>query len=556
MLNKFVQAVRARLITIVIFTVVVVGTVALIMHGNAQRVETTRLLSTTDASKLDSVVLKLSKQDRLQEALVDTEDPNTDANSPQNVKSLAIRTAAADSVNRLLTEHTMPDGDAMRTLYELYKDPDAGVKGKASDGLAILGNKADSLLNEIVERLKDGDPDVRSASVDAIGKIGGDKTAKLVNNMLSDAAARDSAEAALIKVGKPAIPYISLHTNEPDLLYREKIISMFGDIGDASGTPIVIDAANSNQPAIRRVALVALSNIVKAVHDASVAAKTAAAAPHVPGAAPVAPVVGPTNAQIAQAYTGLPVLISALNNKSDDADARAQAAVVIGLAAGNAGIAPLVNALTDYDNHIQQAALAGLISAGQPAVGPLISLSQSKTSPAASVVLAAEALGAIATPSSLSEVRSILGSKSTTSDVQSSAVAGLTLASNPDAAAVLLSALSNADGDVANAAADGLLNPAFEQRSISPLVSLLSGAGNAPFYASQVLAKMGDLAVPQLTAALTSKNPQQQSWAAVTLGETDTKNSTAISILNTLTKSTNKNVQYAATSAVEQLTDG
>ena len=64
---------------------------------------------------------------------------------------------------------------------------------------------------------------------------------------------------------------------------------------------------------------------------------------------------------------------------------------------------------------------------------------------------------------------------------------------------------------------------------------------------------MGNLPVVALEAAAKSTDPNMQTWSAVTLGLTDSKDPAIVASLDPLTKSANSSVQYAATQALNRL---
>ena len=64
---------------------------------------------------------------------------------------------------------------------------------------------------------------------------------------------------------------------------------------------------------------------------------------------------------------------------------------------------------------------------------------------------------------------------------------------------------------------------------------------------------MGSQAVPQLEAMAKSADPLLQTWAAVTLGQTDSKDPAVVDALKPLAGSQNAQVQFAASQAINRL---
>ena len=95
--------------------------------------------------------------------------------------------------------------------------------------------------------------------------------------------------------------------------------------------------------------------------------------------------------------------------------------------------------------------------------------------------------------------------------------------------------------------------PRCRRRSVPPLIAAFGRPTPAPFNASQTLARMGNLAVPPLEQAAQSADPQTQTWAAVTLGQTDSKDPGIVQALTPLTRSADAQVKYAAQEAINRL---
>ncbi|MDQ2801069.1 MAG: hypothetical protein M3Y13_15665, partial [Armatimonadota bacterium] len=246
-------------------------------------------------------------------------------------------------------------------------------------------------------------------------------------------------------------------------------------------------------------------------------------------------------------------LSAVLKDLNADSEARAQAALAIGRFASPSAIASLVVALGDFDARVRDAALAGVQSAGPPAVGPLTAALNRPDTGAA----AAQALGGIGNPAAVAALNAVLANPATPVAVREGATVGLGRSGNPAVIPTLVKALGDKDGTVASAAQDGLLTPALAHDAVPSLVGAFTQPTPAPFYASETLSRMGALTqsdvVPALTKVIQSGGAPAQTWAAVTLGETGSSAPTVITALQGLAKSQDPHVQYAAQQSLVQL---
>lgn len=561
-LSRIVAAIRARLVTIAVWALIIIGIFVAVSVNRSNAAKTEAALSSENQAVRDGEVLRLVQGNRLTDALTATQNPNEDAKSDQNLESIKIRTDAADSVNRLTAAGKVPTARAMDTMFLLCKDPEAAVKDKAKDGLATLGGQNDANLNAIVGRLKDGDPDIRGAAVDVLGKIGGDKVAKVVDPLLQDPAAQDSAQSAMTKVGAPAVPYLVKHLDSPDVAFRQKMVTMLGQIASPGSVPELSKlATDKTQPSIRRVALTALAGAVltnynnaqKAAADAATAAKDPKAKPEDVQKAKDAAQKAATD--FAQTRAAEPALVDALKNPEDDSEARTQAALALGRTGGPAAISALVGSLGDFDARVKQAALAGVQSVGAPAAAPLTAaLAQGAEDTRAA---AAQALGGIGTPAAVASLKGVLANPATPVSVRRSAVIGLGQSGNPQVVPSLVAALGDPDGSVQSAASDAISSAeVMETTAIPALIGSFAKPTPVPINASQTLSRMGDLAVPALVVATKSPNPSVQTWAAVSLGQTESKKPEVLTALAPLKENANPGVKFAASEALTRLSGG
>jgi HEAT repeat protein len=556
--SKLGAAVWARRVTILVWAVILIGIFAVVSYNRAAEARTEAALNSTSQQIRDGEVLSLIQSGRLIDALAATQNPNEDAKSDQNVKSVTLRQNAADSVNRLTAAHRISDTQALNNLFLLRKDADSGVKDRATAGLVALGSASQANEDTIIGRLKDGDPDIRGAAVDALSKIGGFATAQKIAPLLKDPAAQDSAQSVLQNIGAASVPLLTAQLNDPDIAFRQRIVSMLGTISSPLSVPDLTKIANGDQASVRRLALVALANTVlsnyntaqKARRDAQKAAADPKSKPEDVQKANAAALKAA--ADFAQTRPAERALSSAVSNPEDDSEARTQGALALGRLGSPADVAVLVGVLGDYDSRVAMAALQGVQSVGPSAVGPLTA-ALSPQQPEQARAAAAQALGGIGTGPAVAALQGVLADKTTPLSVRRSAVIGLGQSGSPAVIPALVASLSDTDGGVASAASDALLAPALEPSAIPLLIAAFTKSTPVPFLASETLSRMGNLPVRALEDATSSGSPQSQQWAAVTLGQTDSKDPTVAAALTPLTKSTDPDVQFAANQALNRL---
>ncbi len=555
--HRLAALVAARRVTIIVWVVLIVFIAALISYNRAAQSHTVAALGSNNPVVRDRAVRGLVESGRLTDVLAATQDPNSDAKSEQNLESATLRENAAASVNTLAASHQVSDKQALDTLFLLRKDTDSKVKDTATAGLATLGAASDANLNLIVGNLSNGDPDIRGAAVAALDKIGGDKVAKRVDPLMQTPEAQDSAQATMLGLGATAVPYLLAHLDTPKRDFRQKVLGMLGQIASPAAVPALMKTAADSDPSVRRLAQSALADTVinnfsalqKAQATASTDAKDPKKKPEDLAADKDA--IAKAAASFAQTQAAAPALVATLRNTEADSQARTQSALALGRIGSAGAVAALVASLGDYDALVRNAALQGVQSAGPIATGPLTAaLAQGTQDTRAS---AAQALGAIGGASAIATLHALVGSYATSPAVRRAAVQGLGQSGSPLAVPTLVEALADPDGAVASAASDALLTPDLEGTAVPLLVALFDKPAPVPFEASQTLSRMGSLPVPALRQAAGAASPQVQTWAAVTLGQTNSKDPGITAALTPLTRSANSSVQYAATQALGRL---
>jgi len=539
-MNIILALLQKNKITIVVWIAIILVISIVVQQNRARQARYEAQI--LDPKSCDATVQELMTNGSLVDVLSNSEDPNGDADSPENKRSLQIREAAATAVGRIVTAGKLSQDAELNTLFGLHKDSDGKVKDAATAGLATFGSQSDAKLATLTDHLKDGDPDVRGAVTDGLGKIGGDKVAKLTAGLIKDSVAQDSVLSVLGGLGKTAVPYVERHLDDPDVTFRQKMVNLIGKLGDPSTIPALMDTTKTNLPAIRRVAIIALTQIVQSTESAKDKdGKPTASA-----------------GDLALAKSAEPTLIDVVNNPEDDSDVRSQAALTLGYTASPAAVKGLVATLGDFDTRVAQAALTGVETAGPVAVAPLSKALA--TGDIRSRAAAAQALGAIQTPQALASLQSVMSNPTTDPEVRRSGACGLGLGNtaNPQVIKMLVTALGDKNGLVADAASTSLLNPSLASAAVPELVAGFSKPSPTPFLASQTLEHMTGEARPAVVAALQgaldSNNPDAQTWAAVTIGQSDIKDAPVVAALNKLAQDgSTPTVKWVAGQAAQQL---
>lgn len=573
-MNGVLSFLKARLRAIVIVVVLVLAVYGLVSYNRAAQTKVENALASTDQNVRDEAVRGLVQNGRLVDVLINTQNPDEDKDSPQNQHSLDLRKNAADSVNRLMAANKITVTQSFDTLFALCKDGD--VKDKAETGLATLAGQSDANLKQVVERLSNGDPDIRGAAVDVLAKVGGPAAAGQANEALPIPAAQDSAISALQKIGAPSVPLVVAHledaAKQTDIPFRQQMVGLLDQIAAPTGVPELTKLAQqTNQPSVQRLAQVALADTVLAAYNGVQSATDAitkaqddsSKAKDAKAQADAQKALTDAEAALPKAQAALPqvsdaeaTLSGVLSDVNADSEARSQAALALGRFASPTAVAALVTALGDFDARVRDASQAGVQAAGPPAVGPLTAaLAHGDVAARAA---AAQALGGIGTPEAVAALNAVLANPASPTPVREGAATGLGRSGNPAVIPTLVRALGDKNGTVASAASEGLLTPALEKAAIPALVAAFAQPTPVPFNASDALSRMGALTqsdvVPALTQAITGGNPQAQTWAAVTLGQIGSKDQPVLDALKQLKQSPDPHVNYAATQSLEKLT--
>lgn len=137
------------------------------------------------------------------------------------------------------------------------------ARANPSAGLDVLKARLEPFDGPTIAALRvallDGDPFVRQTSVAILGRLG-DPCAKLMSRLLKDdeEAVRAAAEEALVRVGKPAVPFLGelLLAEPPSSDAKVRAARALGRIGDPEGLPFLVETLKRFRGGGFRTALV------------------------------------------------------------------------------------------------------------------------------------------------------------------------------------------------------------------------------------------------------------------------------------------------------------
>ncbi len=434
--------------------------------------------------------------------------------------------------------------EAVTQAVAFLKDPDRPVRDRIALALVRIGTKSADNLQGIVTGTADGDSNVRKvciALLQILGQDDQDVAMKLLQRALPDAdpnVLRDALAMRNASVADQIVPKVveGMKANAAargpggDVLgalasRREECVKALlplladaddgvcsgaaealGKVGSPTPVPQLIDAMHKRSAQVRRVAIGAIALIA---HPSGEAALT-----------------------------------EAINNKDDDNEARAQAAVGLGRIGTPTAIATLVKALSDDDLKVQVAAVDGLAHAGQPAIP---ALTRAIGDPAARTrIRAIEALGAIATPSVNAALLPALRDPAV--EVRTEAARALGFPGNGPAVPALAAGMNDREGAVAAACADALSRIGAPARPA--LVRMLAGPPGTGFLAAVALAKQGAESVPDVLS-IASSQPAAGKWAVESLARNKSQN--ALEALKQLSANGDPETKKVASAALQRL---
>ena len=490
-------------------------------------------------------------------------DPDTES---AEAKTHPVRDAATDAVAKVGMQY--PD-----ILMDAAKDQDGSIKAQSQAALKKIGKP---MAAQMASRL--GDSALRSTFGDILSSFGPESIPLIAPYLQppllkTDAKPDDLATAKIelidtmgkFSVAEAATPVLPFAT-DPNPNVRRSVITALANIGQPVGAPVLIQALNdsSTDPSARAAAAAALGTIAtpaanaameRALSDYDTSVADAAAsglqrAGNKAQAAITEALASPdanVRVRAATATAGLDATTLASKGLTDsDPGVRRAAATAMGdilfrAETAATDLAQLAAATDDksraaaFDAVLKQGVLPDLMAPGAPATARSSAVS----------VLAAQA----AAEKDDAKRKTIEAQIAQLNAPSSMVAATVSAPVTPASVAPLVSALSDADGTVAQAAtvALGRLGSA----SVTPLTAALSGSNDkVAYYASQALTTIGKPSVDPVIALAQNGSPAAV-WAAITLGQIG--DPTAASALETLTKSSDPSTAYAAGTALAKV---
>jgi HEAT repeat protein len=114
----------------------------------------------------------------------------------------------------------------------------------------------------LMERLGDGDPDVRAAVARSLGRLGAvDAVERLVQAFVDGALTRSVAGQALLAIGPPAVPRLRVLEEAEDPLARAFAVELVGLLGGAPDSDRVVRRLQDTSADVRAKAALALGRL-------------------------------------------------------------------------------------------------------------------------------------------------------------------------------------------------------------------------------------------------------------------------------------------------------
>lgn len=458
---------------------------------------------------------------------------------PVPVKAADSKTTDAPEVTK-----TLKPSDAVTQILNLLKDQDKGVRDRALLGVLRTCALSDDNLDVVIGGIKDTDGNVRKPCVLTLQTIGQKDPDGISRLLLQETVTlmrmpdnKSAAEALFASRKGVVVQHIVtklVAAIKTDAAYRGPV----GDVLSALTTdhqqavtellPLLMDKDDGIKGGAadalgKMQAKEAITQISALLSGSDSARKSAIS----------------SLALIADVTCEKP-LIEAVNNPTDNTEARQQAAVGLGKIATPEAVSALIKTLGDYDLKIRESAVVGLSRAG---ISAITALNSALKSPERETRLqAAQAMTGIAAPQINSGLIAALNDNDL--GVARQAAVGLGFKDNSGAVSALAARLGTSRQ--AADASDALALIGVPART-ALIKALSSSDPTEAYFASLALGKQGESAVPAIKTAANS-GPSRK-WAIAALGKIGGKD--AVVILTSLRAQSDPATRDAATQALK-----
>lgn len=156
----------------------------------------------------------------------------------------------------IITLGEMGDERCVEPLVRCLRDGDWQVREASVEALAMIGSPAVDMLLRYVR-----DYDARKPVIKTLGKINDERVLDPLLSLMHIDEFKDDATWALVELGKPAIGRLLELLNDPDETTRKQAILALGEIKDASCVDSLIERLKDTNWFIRLSAASALEKI-------------------------------------------------------------------------------------------------------------------------------------------------------------------------------------------------------------------------------------------------------------------------------------------------------
>jgi HEAT repeat protein len=140
----------------------------------------------------------------------------------------------------------------------------SGSQRSRAAAAVVLGRlRSVSAIPTLAKALGDGDVEVREDVEEALEEIGAPAVPELITRLLdADPRIRTGAAQTLGRIRDPrAVSSLARMVGDPDMAICQAAVTALGDIGDGSVVPLVAGLLEDERPTLRQCALTALDKI-------------------------------------------------------------------------------------------------------------------------------------------------------------------------------------------------------------------------------------------------------------------------------------------------------